>query len=656
MENSNLTINTIRLLSADAVEKANSGHPGICLGAAPLAYTLFQNFLTFNPSNSKKFYNRDRFILSAGHGSMLNYSLLHLYGYKLSIEDLKNFRQFGSKTPGHPEFNHTDGIEVSTGPLGQGIANAVGMAIAETHLASIYNKDGFNVVDHYTYALCGDGCLMEGIEYEAASLAGSLKLGKLIVLYDCNGITIEGDTSLAFSEDVKKRHIAQGWQVIEVKDGNDVKSLQKAIKKAKAETEKPSLIVCYTQIGYGSSKQGSASSHGAPLGAECLEGLRKNLEYPYAPFEVADEVYAHTKKAINRGKKADRNWKKMFAEYSKAYPDLAKEFIDRMNGVIPDFDWEEIYKFEKDDATRGTGGTVINRLAGKIPTLFGGSADLNPSTKTYMKGVGDYTPDTRDGRNVHFGIREHAMAAICNGLACHGGFMPFCSTFFVFSDYMKNAMRLSAIMNLNVTYVLTHDSIGVGEDGPTHQPIEHLTALRSIPNMKVFRPCDGRETAAGWEVAVKGNGPTSLILSRQTLKSYEGTGVNAMKGGYILSDSEKKVPDVILIGAGSEVECCMTAKEMLKADGIDARVISMPCMELFDKQPAKYKESVLPSNVRARVCVEAGSTLPWYKYAGLDGKVIGIDEYGLSGPAKTLFNHYGFTAENVYNNAKELVK
>ncbi len=656
MENSNLTINTIRLLSADAVEKANSGHPGICLGAAPLAYTLFQNFLTFNPNNSKKFYNRDRFILSAGHGSMLNYSLLHLYGYKLSIEDLKNFRQFGSKTPGHPEFNHTDGIEVSTGPLGQGIANAVGMAIAETHLASIYNKEGFNVVDHYTYALCGDGCLMEGIEYEAASLAGSLKLGKLIVLYDCNNITIEGDTSLTFSEDVKKRHIAQGWQVIEVKDGNDVKALQKAIKKAKAETEKPSLIVCCTQIGYGSSKQGSASSHGAPLGAESLESLRKNLEYPYAPFEVANEVYAHTKKAINRGKKADRNWKKMFAEYSKAYPELAKEFIDRMNGVIPDFDWEEVYKFEKDDATRGTGGTVINRLANKIPTLFGGSADLNPSTKTYMKGVGDYSPETRDGRNVHFGIREHAMAAICNGLACHGGFMPFCSTFFVFSDYMKNAMRLSAIMNLNVTYVLTHDSIGVGEDGPTHQPIEHLTALRSIPNMKVFRPCDGRETAAGWEVAVKGSGPTSLILSRQTLKSYEGTGINAMKGGYILSNSEKKVPDVILIGAGSEVECCMAAKEMLKADGIDARVISMPCMELFDKQSAKYKESVLPASVRARVCVEAGSTLPWYKYAGLDGKVIGIDEYGLSGPAKTLFNHYGFTAENVYNNAKELVK
>ena len=656
MENSNLTINTIRLLSADAIEKSNSGHPGICLGAAPIAYSLWQNFLTFNPSSSKKFYNRDRFILSAGHGSMLNYSLLHLYGYKLSIEDIKNFRQFASKTPGHPEYNHTDGVEVSTGPLGQGIANAVGMAIAETHLASIYNKEGYNVVDHYTYALCGDGCLMEGIEYEAASLAGSLKLGKLIVLYDCNYITIEGDTSLTFSEDVKKRHQAQGWQVIEVKDGNDIKAINKAIKKAKAETEKPSLIVCYTKIGYGSSKEGSAASHGAPLGAESIEGLRKNLDYPYAPFVVGDEVYAHTKKAINRGKKAERNWKKMFKEYSEKYPELAKEFIDRMNGKLPEIDWSEVYAFEKDDATRGTSGTVLNRLAPKVNMLMGGSADLNPSTKSHMKTAGEYTPTSRDGRNIHFGIREHAMSAICNGLACHGGFLPYCSTFFVFSDYMKNSMRLSALMNLNVTYILTHDSIGVGEDGPTHQPIEHLTALRSMPNMKVFRPCDGRETAAGYEVALTGSGPVSLVLSRQTLKSYEGTGKAALKGGYVLSDSEKKIPDVILIASGSEVECCMNAKSLLKAQGVDVRVVSMPCMELFEAQSEKYKQSVIPSNVRARVCVEAGSTMPWYKYAGLDGAIIGVDEYGISGPAKELFNHYGFTAENVADKALELLR
>ena len=656
MENSNLTVNTIRLLSADAIEKSNSGHPGICLGAAPIAYSLWQNFLTFNPSSSKKFYNRDRFILSAGHGSMLNYSLLHLYGYKLSIEDIKNFRQFASKTPGHPEYNHTDGVEVSTGPLGQGIANAVGMAIAETHLASIYNKEGFPVVDHYTYALCGDGCLMEGIEYEAASLAGSLKLGKLIVLYDSNSITIEGDTSLTFSEDVKKRHQAQGWQIIEVKDGNDIKAINKAIKKAKAEKEKPSLIVCYTKIGYGSNKEGSAASHGAPLGAEGVEILRKNLDYPYAPFEVASEVYAHTKKAINRGKKAERAWKKMFKEYSEKYPELANEFIARMNGNLPEVDWDEVYKFEKDDATRGTSGTVINKLAPQIPMLFGGSADLNPSTKSNMKTAGDYSPENRAGRNLHSGIREHAMSAICNGLACHGGFLPYCSTFFVFSDYMKNAMRLSALMNLNVTYILTHDSIGVGEDGPTHQPIEHLTALRSMPNMKVFRPCDGRETAAGYEVALTGEGPVSLVLSRQTLKSYEGTGKSALKGGYVLSDSDKKVPDVLLIASGSEVECCMNAKELLKADGIDARVISMPCMELFEMQSQKYKESVIPSSVRARVCVEAGATMPWFKYAGLDGKILGVDEYGISGPAKQLFNHYGFTAENVANLAKEVIK
>ena len=656
MEQSNLTVNTIKVLSAEAIEKANSGHPGICLGAAPAAYALWQNHLTFNPSSDKKFYNRDRFILSAGHGSMLNYSLLHLYGFNLSVEDLKGFRQFGSKTPGHPEYNHTAGVEVSTGPLGQGIANAVGMAIAETHLASIYNKEGFNLVDHYTYALCGDGCLMEGIEYEAASLAGSLKLGKLIVLYDCNHITIEGDTSLAFSEDVKARHKAQGWQIIEVKDGSDWNAISRAIKKAKAEKEKPSLIVCYTKIGAGSSKEGSASSHGAPLGAECLADMKKALGYDLPEFTVSDEVYAHTKKAINRGKKAERNWKKLFKEYQAKYPELAKEFVDRMNGVLPAIDWESVYAFDKDDATRGTGGTVINRLAPQVNTLFGGSADLNPSTKTYMKNAGEYTPDTRDGRNLHFGIREHAMSAICNGLACHGGFLPFCSTFFVFSDYMKNGMRLSALMNLNVTYVLTHDSIGVGEDGPTHQPIEHLTALRSIPNMKVFRPCDGRETAAGYEVALTHKGPTSLILTRQTLPSYEGTGKNALKGGYILSDSEKKVPDVILIGAGSEVQLCMQAKELLKAEGVDARVVSMPCCELFDKQSAKYRESVIPTAVRKRVCVEAGSTLPWYKYAGLDGKVIGINEFGMSGPYKTLFNHYGFTAENVKNAALEILK
>ncbi len=653
MDSSKLTINTIRLLSVDAIEKAKSGHPGIALGAAPIGYALWQNALTFNPKDTK-FVNRDRFILSAGHGSMLNYALLHLYGYKLTIEDIKNFRQLGSVTAGHPEYNHADGVETSTGPLGQGIANAVGMAIAESHLASVYNKEGFNVVDHYTYALCGDGCLMEGIEYEAASLAGTLKLGKLIVLYDRNNITIEGSTDTAFTEDVAKRHMAQGWQVIEVKDGNDVNAINKAIKKAKLEKEKPSLIVCHTQIGYGAPNAGSEATHGAPLGATNIEALRKNLDYNYAPFEVAPEVYEHTKKAINRGKRAQKQWKKMFAEYSKQYPELAKQFLEVTSGKLPSVDNDELYAFEKDDATRNLGGIVLNKIAKNLPQLIGGSADLNPSCKTYLKGMGDYSSENRSGRNIHFGIREHAMSAICNGLAVHGGVLPFCSTFFVFFDYMKNAVRLSALMDLNVTYVFTHDSIGVGEDGPTHQPVEQLIALRSIPNMKVFRPCDARETAAAYVAAYEQKGPTAVILTRQTLPSYDGTGRNALKGGYILSDSEKSKPDVILVASGSEVECCMTAKEMLKNDGIDARVVSMPCMELFEKQSKKYKESVLPTSVRKRVCVEAGSSYSWYKYAGLDGVVMGIDKFGISGPAKEVFELYGITAKHVYEKTKEL--
>ena len=654
MNESQLTVNAIRLLSVDAIQKANSGHPGITLGAAPMAYTLWQNFLTFNPANSK-FVNRDRFILSAGHGSMLNYSLLHLYGYKLTIDDIKNFRQLHSKTPGHPEYGVTDGVEISTGPLGQGIANAVGMAISETHLAAKYNRDGFNIVAHYTYALCGDGCMMEGIESEAASLAGTLKLGKLIVLYDDNKITIEGDTATSFTEDVKKRHLAQGWQVIDVLDGNDITAIKKAIKKAKAETEKPSLIVCHTTIGYGSPKAGSESTHGAPLGDENIAKLRENLGYNYPPFEIPEEVYKHTSSAIRRGKKAERNWKKLFKEYSKVYPELAKEFIDVTSGKLPVIKEDDLYNFEKDDATRSLGHTVLNKVAKQVPSLFGGSADLAPSTKAFIKGEDFYSATNRLGRNVHFGIREHAMSAICNGMAAHGGIIPFCSTFFVFSDYMKNAMRMSSIMNLNVLYVLTHDSIGVGEDGPTHEPIEQLAALRSMPDMKVFRPCDGRETAAAYTVALTQKGPTSIILTRQKLPSFEGTGKKALKGGYILADSVKKVPDVILIGAGSEVQYCMEAKKLLWAKGVDARVVSMPCTELFDKQNEKYKESVLPSTVRARVAVEAGATMPWFKYVGLDGKVIGIDEFGASGPANELFEYYGFTAENVAETAYELI-
>lgn len=654
MNYSELTINTLRTLSVDAIEKANSGHPGITLGASPMAYTLWQNALVFNPKNSK-FLNRDRFILSAGHGSMLNYALLHLYGFKLSLEDIKNFRQFNSKTPGHPEFGHTDGVETSTGPLGQGIANAVGMAIAEKHLAATYNKEGFPIVDHYTYALCGDGCLMEGIAYEAASLAGTLKLGKLIVLYDKNNITIEGDTNVAFTEDVQKRHIAQGWQVIEVKDGNNVTAIKKAINKAKAEKNKPSLIVCHTTIGYGSPNQGSASTHGAPLGAANIEALRKNLNYNYPPFTVPEEVYKHTKSAGRRGARAERAWKAMFKEYAVKYPELAKQFLEVTSGKLPTIDDSDLFTFAKNDATRNHGGVVLNKIASQLPQVFGGSADLNPSCKTALKNAGDFSSETPEGRNLHFGIREHAMSAICNGMACHGGVLPFCSTFFVFSDYMKNSMRLSALMNLNVTYILTHDSIGVGEDGPTHQPIEHLAALRSMPNMKVFRPCDGNETACAYISAFTDKGPATITLSRQTLPNYEGTAKNALKGGYILFEASKKTPDMILIASGSEVQCAVEARAILEEKGIATRVVSMPCQELFEKQSEKYRNSVIPNSVRNRICIEAGATMSWYKYAGLDGAIIGLDNYGASGPADELFKFYGFTAENIVATAEKIL-
>lgn len=655
MDNSNLTINAIRMLSVDSIQKANSGHPGITLGAAAMSYALWQKHLNFNPKDSK-FFNRDRFILSAGHGSALNYSLLHLYGYKVSIDDMKNFRQFGSKTPGHPEYGVTDGVEISTGPLGQGIANAVGMAIAEKNLAARFNREGYNIVDHYTYALCGDGCMQEGIEYEAASLAGNLKLGKLIVIYDKNNITIEGDTDITFTENVKARHEAQGWHVIEVKDGFNVDQISKAIAKAKKVTDKPSLIICHTVIGYGSPKAGSASTHGSPLGDENIALTRETLGWNYPPFEIPDEVYAHCKLARNRGARAERNWKKLVKEYAVKYPDLYAEFEKVTSNNLPVIEnLEDLYTIEKPAASRDHGGNILNKLAKQLPQLFGGSADLAPSTKAVIKSDIDFTPETPEGKKLHFGIREHAMAAICNGIAAHGGFIPFCSTFFVFSDYMKNAMRLSAIMDLNVLYILTHDSIGVGEDGPTHEPIEQLEALRSMPNMRVYRPCDGKETAASFISALTNKGPSTIVLSRQKLAELDASGEKALKGGYIVSDCEG-TPDVIFIGTGSEVELCLKAQETIKTEGVKSRVVSMPCCELFDAQPKAYKESVLPSNIRRRVVVEAGATCGWYKYAGLDGAVIGIDEFGASGPANVLFAHYGFTVENVVNKALKLVK
>ncbi|HEY8423302.1 MAG TPA: transketolase [Clostridia bacterium] len=650
------SINAIRMLSVDAIQKANSGHPGLPLGAAPMAYELWANHMTHNPKNPK-FFNRDRFVLSAGHGSMLLYSLLHLFGYGLDIEDIKNFRQLNSKTPGHPEYGHTQGVETTTGPLGQGIANAVGMAIAESMLAARFNKEGFNIVDHYTYVIAGDGCMMEGIESEAASLAGTLKLGKLIVLYDSNNISIEGNTDIAFTEDVAARHKAQGWDVQFVKDGTDLAEIDKAIQAAKAVTDKPSLIVVKTQIGYGSPLAGTADCHGAPLGEENVKKTREALGWDYPPFEVPQEVYEHFRQLAKRGEEAEAQWNKLVEQYKEKYPQDYEEFVKTIENKIPNLEnIQSLWEFaDKPDATRNSSGVVLNKLADILPNLVGGSADLAPSTKTYLKNKGSYSAANRSGRNLHYGVREHAMAAISNGIYLHGGFNVFCSTFFVFSDYMKNAMRLSALMNIPVIYVLTHDSIGVGEDGPTHQPIEQLISLRAVPNLKVFRPADAQETAAAYVSALSGTSPTAIVLSRQNLPQVCKDGRKALKGGYVLSDCDGQ-PDVILMASGSEIEVVLKAQALLKEEGVKARVVSMPCMEVFDAQSQEYKESVLPSSVRARVAVEAGSSYSWHKYTGLDGKVVGIDCFGASAPANKLFELYGFTPQNVAGVAKELIR
>ncbi len=650
-----LTINAIRVLSAEAIEKAKSGHPGMPLGAAPIGYSIFTNMVFNNKDTS--FDNRDRFVLSAGHASMLDYSLYYLFGFGLKKEDIMNFRQLGSITAGHPEYKVCPGVETSTGPLGQGVANAVGMAIAEKYLANKFNKEGFDIVNHYTFALCGDGCMQEGIENEAASLAGALKLGKLILIYDKNDITIEGNTNITFTEDVAKRHEALGWQVIKVKDANDLSALNRAIKKAKAETEKPSLIVVNSKIGFGSHLEGNAGCHGAPLGEEGVATLKKNLGWTSNPFEVPEEVFKHCKKFGAKGRKAQKAWKELFKAYETKYPELAKEYKDWKNSNYKNLkDIEELWQYEKDDASRGYGATVLNKIAKYVPNLVGGSADLAPANKTNIKARGDFSATKIDGSNMHFGIREHAMAAICNGMYLHGGLIPYCATFAVFSDYMKNAMRMSAIMKLPVIYVLTHDSIGVGEDGPTHQPIEHLAGLRAMPDLKVYRPADGRETTAAYISALNSDTPSCLFLSRQTLPMLNGSGEGALKGGYILADSEKKVPDAIIIATGSEVNLAVSAKAELIKEGIDVRVVSMPCAEDFESQSAKYRESVIPSAVRARVAVEAGATMPWFKYVGLDGKIVGIDRFGESAPFKKLFEKFGFTTEKVIEAVKEVVK
>lgn len=647
-------IDAIRILSVDAIQKANSGHPGLPMGAATIGFSVF-NQMNVNPKNPK-FINRDRFILSAGHGSMLNYALLHLFGFNLPMEEIKNFRQFGSKTPGHPEFNVTEGVETSTGPLGQGVANAVGFALAEAFLANRFNRDNFPVVDHYTYAIAGDGCMQEGIEYESASLAGTLKLNKLIVLYDKNNITIEGDINTAFSEDVGKRHEAQGWQVIYINDGQDAQAITDAINQAKGDKEHPSLIVCRTQIGYKSVMEGKAGCHGAPLGAENIAKYREALGWNLPPFELPQECEDFKQQSIVKGEKAEKEYNAMYANYVAQYPELAKEFESWMKNEIPNLaKVDGIWDFDAPDATRNCGNVVLNRIAKVVPNLFGGSADLEPANKSKMKDSGFYSPSDKSQQNIHFGIREHSMGAICNGLALHGGLNPYCATFLVFTDYMRNAMRMSAIMETPVTYIMTHDSIGVGEDGPTHEPIEQLASLRAMPNMRVFRPADGKETVAGFITALDGKNPTTLVLSRQNLPQYQGSGEKALKGGYVLEDCDGKA-DVILIASGSEVEQAVEAKKLLADVNVKARVVSMPCMELYDAQSEEYKDSVLPKDVTARVAVEAGVSMPWYKYVGINGGFVTIETFGASAPAKDLFVHFGFTAENVKATALKVLK
>ena len=655
----NMSVNAIRILAADAVQKANSGHPGLPLGAAAIGYELWANHMNHNPKNPN-WENRDRFILSGGHGSTLLYSLLHFFGYGLTLDDIKNFRQWKSKTPGHPEYGVTAGVEASTGPLGAGMAMAVGMAMAETHLAAKFNKEGYNVVDHYTYVLGGDGCMMEGINYEAFSLAGTLKLSKLIVLYDSNKISIEGDTDIAFTEDVSTRFKAMGFQVLEVKNGNDTDEIGKVIEEAKANKEQPSFIKINTKIGFGSPKEGSADSHGAPLGADNILTMKKNFNWPSEePFFVPEEVYAHYREKAEGLAKKEEEWNRLFEEYCVKFPEMKKlwdEFRDE-NIASKLIDDEDFWNCDdKADATRNLSGKILNKLASKIPSIFGGSADLAPSNKSYINGAGDYSAENYAGRNVHFGVRELAMTAIGNGLVL-SGLKAYVSTFFVFSDYVKPMARLSSLMEIPLTFILTHDSIGVGEDGPTHEPIEQLAEFRAMPNFNVFRPADALETIAAWYSAITSKEtPTALVLTRQNLPRLKGSSKEAIKGGYVVADSSKNVPDAIIMASGSEVSLAIEAKEILAEENIGVRVVSRPCMDIFEKQSDDYKESILPKAIRARVAVEALSEFGWGKYVGLDGKTVCIDRFGASAPAEVLFKEFGFTAENVVKAVKAVIK
>lgn len=655
-----MSVNAIRVLAADAVQKANSGHPGLPLGAAAMAYELWAKHMKHNPKNPN-WVNRDRFILSGGHGSTLLYSLLHLFGYGLTVEDLKQFRQLDSLTPGHPEYRHTVGVEATTGPLGAGMAMAVGMAMAEEHLASKFNKEGFPIVDHYTFVLGGDGCMMEGISSEAFSLAGTLALNKLIVFYDSNNISIEGDTEIAFTENVQKRFEAFGFQTLVVEDGNNLEEIGAAIEAAKADKTRPSMITVKTKIGFGCpSKEGKASAHGEPLGVENVTALKENLGWPtQEAFYVPEEVYDNYKNISESNGKDEDQWNILFSKYCETYPEMKELWEKHHDTAIANslIDNEEFWSFnEKPDATRNLSGMVINRLKDLVPGLIGGSADLAPSTKTYMNGEGDFSKINYAGRNLHFGVRELAMAGIGNGLALHGGLRAYVSTFFVFSDYVKPMARLSSLMGIPVTYVLTHDSIGVGEDGPTHEPIEQLAMLRSMPNFTVFRPADATETIAGWYYAATSTSkPTALVLTRQNLPQLPGSSKEALKGGYIIDDATKSTPDAIIIASGSEVELSIRAKAELAKEGIDVRVVSMPSVDLFEEQSKEYQESVLPKGVRNRVVVEAASDFGWGKYIGLDGAYVTMKGFGASAPAGELFKKFGFTVENVVLTVKSVL-
>ncbi len=657
-----LGVNTIRTLSIEAVQKANSGHPGLPMGAAPMAYALWTKHLKVNPTTSRNWVDRDRFVLSAGHGSAMLYSLLHLSGYNVTIDDLKNFRQWDSKTPGHPEVHHTDGVEATTGPLGQGIAMAVGMAMAEAHLAATYNRDSFPIMDHYTYAICGDGDLMEGVSQEASSMAGHMKLGKLIVLYDSNDISLDGPTSKAFTENVGARYEAYGWQHILVKDGNDLYEIEAAIEAAKAETDKPTLIEVKTVIGYGAPKEGTSSVHGAPIGEEGITAAKAVYGWEYPDFTVPEEVAARFKETmIDEGQKAEEAWNEMFKNYEHAHPELAKQFKEAFANQLPEGWEQELPKYElgTSAASRVTSKETIQAISKVVPSFWGGSADLSASNNTMVAAEKDFEPGQYEGRNIWFGVREFAMAAAMNGIQLHGGSHVYGGTFFVFTDYLRPAIRLAALQKVPVTYVLTHDSVAVGEDGPTHEPIEQLASVRCIPNVHVIRPADGNETVAAWKIAMTSTEtPTILVLSRQNLPVLEGTLEHAsdsvQKGAYVLSPQKGEQPAGILIATGSEVNLAVEAQAKLAEEGIDVSVVSMPSFDLFEKQSAEYKESVLPKAVTKRVAIEAAASFGWERYVGTEGKTITIDHFGASAPGGLVLEKFGFTPENVVNTYKSL--